>query len=353
MIENVFSLNSTLTLLQAIEKVKPPITFLADTLFPEVLQVQTDYVAVETLKHGTRLAPYIVAGSKGIDVAREKSRVQTYRPPMIGARRTISYEDIAMRQFAEQPNIYNSTPLETRQAQLQARDLADLLRLHSNRRGQMAAELIQTGKITVKAYADDGKVTEDNVIDYGFENISEPAVHWDNPAATIYADLLAASEQIQADFGELPTLAICGKNVEKYLLANTEIKNWLMLPNRENLLMASLQPQFSSPQVRYIGTINSLNLELVSYSQIYTDDLGVTKPLINPDTVIVTVPKIGREIHTPIPAFIDNDWRNFSSAYLPLYTANTTSQTTALTVLSRYLFVPDDISSWFVIKTRG
>ncbi len=347
---DIFSLEHTYELIQAVQQVKAPVSFLADTFFPNVMQTQADYVAVETQKLGRRLAPFITKNTRGVNVSREKSEIKYYSPLLFGPRRVISAGDLALRQFGEMPNLYGAPTPEERAARLQAQDLTDLLRLHANRKNQMASEILQTGKLTVKAYADDGKVAETDEIDFSFSNLITPAVTWNNANATIYEDLKTVSEQIQGDIGEIPTVAILGKNVEKYLIQNTEIKNWLMVPSRENLLMANFAPHWTSAECRYIGRISALNLDLVSYSQTYTAEDGTTKYFVEPDNVILGITGGGREVHTPVSIF-QNGWHTINAAYVPLYTSDDTAQTTALTVYSKYILVPADVASWYCIKT--
>ena len=350
---DIFSIDHTYELLQAVQRVKQPVSFLTDTFFPNVMQTSADYVAVETQKLGRRLAPYITKNTRGVNVSREKSEIKYYSPLTFGPRRVIGAGDVALRQFGELPNLYSPTTPEERAARLQAQDLTDLLRLHANRKNQMASEILQTGKVQIKAYADDGRIAETDEMDFGWNNLITPAVTWDNAAATIYSDLKTISEQIQENLGEIPTVAILGKNVESYLMANTEIKNWLLVPNRENLLMANIAPTWTNPQVRHIGRISALNLDLVSYSQTYTADDGTTKNFVEDDNVIIGITGVGREVHAPVSIFQNGQWHTILSPFVPMYSHNDDAQTTSLTVYSKYILVPADIESWYCIKTKG
>ena len=353
MFQDLFNLNTTLTLIQAVENIKLPVSFLTDTFFPQKLSVATDYVAIEYRKENRMLAPFLVKNTKGIDIARGKSRVKIYSPVVVGARRTIGIGDVSLRQFGEQPNIYNAPTAEERQARLQAQDLSELLRLMANRKEAMASELLQTGKLKIQAFAEDGQIAEVDEIDYDLNNSITPTVVWSNTSAKIYDDLRDASEQIQEEIGEIPTVLIVGKNIEQRLLKNKEIKDWLMLPNRENLTMANFAPTWTSPQVRHIGRISALNLDIVSYSQTYIDDSGTVKNFIDPDTAIIGVPGKGREIHCPVTIFQQGNFHTISADTVPFYSYSDEAQTTSLTLFSRYVLTPDAFGSWITIKTEG
>lgn len=353
---NIFAIQDTFAMLNAIEQIDQPLNFLTSQFFNRSETVTTDYIAIEYRKEGRLLAPAIVNGARGVDVNRGTAQARYYKPVTFAPRRVIGLGDLQKRLFGEIPNLYTSVKPEERVARLQAQDLSDLMRLHANRREQLAAEILQRGKLTLKAYADDGQIPQTEIVDYDWNGEVVPLVHWDNPAADIYGDLMAVSLKIQEFSGVVPTLAICGKNVEKYLLANTEIKNWLMIQNRENLTMASLQPHFTSPECRFIGRINALNLDLISYAKTYINEAGQVTPFIDDNSVIIACPNLGRTVFAPVTLFDKNNpngWSTIAAPIIPNYTINEESRTLALTLYSSYILIPDIIESWLCVKTCG
>lgn len=350
--ENIFDLQYTYTLLESIKKVQPPVNFLTDLFFNKKTSVNTDYIVFEELKQKRQLANYLSRGSRGLNIERTKSKARMYKMALIGARRTISEEDVRNRLAFEVPNLYTPVTPEERAARLRAQDMADLMLLMENRRGQMSSEILQTGKIKIAAYNNDGVIEENEVLDFGWNGLVTPTVPWNNSAATIYDDLKTVSEKIQEEEGEIPTVAICGKNIERALLNNEEIRQWLLIPNRQNLTMAGFAPKFTSPQVRHIGYISALNLELVSYSQTFTDTDGTVKYYIEPNNVIIGIPNLGRQVYGSVNLFQNGNWHTINGAEIvPFYTADDTSQTTSLTLYSRHIQIPDSITSWHCIKT--
>ena len=172
MFQDLFNLNTTMTLIEAVENIQQPASFLADTFFSNKSFVTTDYIGVEYRKENRKLAPFLSKNTRGVDIARTKSRVKFYSPVTIGARRSIGIGDVSLRQFGEVPYIYNAPTAEERQARLQAQDLVELLRLVKNRKEAMASELLQTGKLRIKAFAEDGEMEEIDEIDFDLNNIS-------------------------------------------------------------------------------------------------------------------------------------------------------------------------------------
>lgn len=351
---NPFLIEDTFHLLSAVSHVDEPITLLADKFFGSKLVVPQDYVAVESRSEGRLIAPMIVKGApRGVDINRAGAKARYYRPIAFGPRRVIALGDLQKRLFGEIPNLYTPTTPAERAARLQAEDMADLLRMHANRREQLASQLLQTGKIEVKAYADDGNVAETDVIDYGWDGLITPTVEWDDPDAKIYDDLFAVSERIQRRCGVVPTEVICGRNVEKMLLNNKEIRDWLIIPNRENLTMAGFAPHFTSPECRYIGYISALNMTFTSYVKTYIDENHELRPYINDNTVIVASGNLGRTIYTPITLFSkESGWQTIASEIVPRYTVDEEASTMALTLYSSYVLVPDFTSTWCCLVVK-
>ena len=347
-----FSYEGTLTLLQAVEKIDAPSNFLSQTFFPNKISVLTDTVAIEYRKEGRQAAPYIVKGAKGVNIARNGSHAKMYSAPKFGARRVISAEDVEHRLFGETPNIFSPVKAEERQARLMAQDLAQLTRMIQTRREVMASEVLQTGKLTMNAYADDGRIVSTDTIDFETGGASAVIRDWDDATAKIYDDLYNTSEYIQENTGAVPTVAICGKNVEKYLLANNEIKNWLMIPNRQNLAMMNLQPHFQSPQIRYIGTISALNLELYSYNQTYIDETGQKKYFVEPDNIIIGNTGTGRTIFQPVTLMFNGQFKTISAEVVPHYTHNDDDLISTLTLYSRFILVPEVLEDFVVLKVK-
>lgn len=348
---NPWAITDTYSLIGLIQKFKKPASYLLDTLFPEIMPVATtSYVAVEYEKGHRRVAPFVVKGSKGVNVARDKTQVKLYNPPLIGARRVISLQDIETHLPGEQPAFSTMTP-EDRAAQVQARDLIDLQDMVRNRKAAMAAELLIEGKVTIRGYADDGLTVQTDVIES--DTPAPITKNWTAASADIYGDLRDASDTIQEEFGSVPTLMICGKNIESYMLKNNFLKQFMFSNNAAALAFLNLQPKYLAPQVRPLGYIGALNLTLLSYLETYTDDDGQVKPFIPPDTCLICVPGSGRQLLGSITLMQNNNWVSYAAEQVPMYSANEDAQTTSLTLYSRFLPIPIDSYSWITLRVGG
>ena len=352
--------NDTMTLMQALERFKPAASMMLDTFFPNSLPAYTTTsIGVETRKGHRHLAPFVTREGKGVNIGRTTSKMRFYEPPVMGPRRVINPSDVIQRQFGE--TLYSTTTPAQRAAALQAQDLKELQDMIVNRMNKMAADIMTTGKCRIVGYADDGKVELEDEVDFGFDNFLSIAKGWDDATADIFGDLQNASDIIQENAGQVPTLALCGKNVARKIMKNKQLMEWLAIPNRQNFSVASLQPRITSPQCMYIGAISSLNLELYSYAETYVPDepdseTGEYKPVpfLDPDTVIVAIPGRGRQLFGAINLLgDDNSFVTYAGKYVPYYNGDKNSQTLSLTVYSRCVLVPEYVDDWVVIDTKG
>ena len=346
----IYDITDTLTLMATVDLMDKPSTYLQSTFFPNVYPFfYSTKIAIEYRNQGRLLAPYVVSGSKGVNVGRGTSQIMEFSAPQFGVRRVIGQRDVEMRQFGEVP-VFSKLKPEDRARVMQAQDLNDLLAMHANRKEKLCADILQNGKTTMKAYADDGRVTEVEEIDFGFDN--HDTTDWTVSTAKIYSELRAISDRIQQRIGEIPTIAVCGKNVEDYLMNNTEIRNWLMIPNRQNLTMASFDPHYTESQARYIGRISALNMDFVSYAKTFIDEDEQTKPYIDDDTVIISVAGRGRILRGSMVFMDDDGWRTYAADFVPRYTIDKEANQMSLAVFSRYLPVPALLDDHFVLKVK-
>ena len=343
----------TISLLQAMERITPPASFLLDTFFPVVPQVAVQTrIAVEYRKRGRHLAPFVTRGGKGINLNLEDSKSDIYIPPMIGPRRILDPDRVNERSFGE--NIYSTVTPAQRAAEQQAEDLVELQNSIINRKSKMAADLLQTGKCDIYGYADDGQTALLDTVSYDFDHTVVPSTKWDQAGATIFSDIKNASEMVQEDTGLVPTIMVCGKNIADYMLGNDQIMKWLSVPLASNLSLMSIQPSIVSPQVMRVGMIQALNLEIYTYAETYVADDGNVQNFLDPDTAVLAVPGRGRQLHGAVTLVNDagNGYDTYAAQYVPYYMGSKESQQVALAMYSRCVLAPECVDDWAVIKAK-
>lgn len=342
----------TYTLMQAMDRMKQPSSFLVDTFFPVVPPTAvTSKIAVEYRKGARKLAPFVIPGTNGVNTSRTGSKIDLYEPPMMGPRRVLSAEDLMDRQFGE--NIYTTRTPEQRANDILAKDLVELQNMVINRKNKMAADILLTGQCEIEGYAGDGQIAKTDTIKFeDWTQKLEPTTKWDQANADIYGDLAEMSNSIQENAGIVPNVAICGKNIMNYILGNTAIMKYLAIPNANNLSMMSFQPRLRAPQIMYIGTIMSLNLELYSYMETYVDDEGNVQSFIGDDDVIIGIPGRGRQLHGAVTLVEGSSFKTYAGNYVPAYRANENDNTVSLAMYCRCVLAPESVDDWAVIKAK-
>lgn len=346
--------DDTRTLLGAIERSNPPTTTLVDTFFPQQEVFLTEYVEMEYRKGGRRMAPFIVPGAKGVNMARGGSTIRTYKPPMMRPKRTIELNDVMRRGFGE--NVYSQRTPEERAAMMRAKDMADLIDMCARRQEYMAAQLLINGSYECKGYADDGNIQVVDTVTFAeFDNKITLSGNntWDNAAAKIYDDIGDASQKIRRAAGMIPTVAMCSANVVEYLMGNTQIMNYLLVPSRDNLALMSMQPKLVRPELLRVGYIQALNMEIYAYDGIYTDDNGDDQQYIPDNHIIIGVPGRGKRLFGAVTQMEeDKQLHTYASAFVPKVTADIESDTSSLAISSRCVLAPEFLDDWAVIKVK-
>lgn len=347
-----YDINDTMTMLAALKQTYTPSSFLLDLFFPKVTPpFLTQEVDMEYKKGNRRMAPFATPGARGINSARGTSIIRRYKPPMIKTRREISAEDVSKRGFGEALFYSEMTPAE-REVRTRAEDLAELQAEIARRMEWMAAQVLVYGEFEARGFADDGK---DQVIDtITFDGWEQKLTlsgddMWSNPTADILGVLDDTSQKIAKTTGILPTVMIVGKNGMPYILSNKSLYEKLLIPNAANLKLMSFQPHYLSPEVRFVGRIEFMNLDIYQYFGSYDED-GVNKPFIPDNTAVFGVPKRGRQLYGAISLVKGKERVTYSARVVPKVTADEESDTTALSLYSRPVVVPEYIDDWYTIN---
>lgn len=269
----MFDINTTRTMLEAIERSHKPTTTLVDVFFPNVRTFVTETVEIEYRKGGRRMASFIVPNTKGVNVSRVGSELRVYKAPLMRPKRVVAVDDVMARGFGE--GVYSTKTPEERAVEMRARDLADLQDMIARRQEWMAAQLLINGSYKIEGVADDGVTQKIDTLSFDFNNKTTISGNtWDKPAAKIYDDIGDVSQKIRRNAGEIPTVAIMSSNVVKYLLNNDQLLKYMMVPTAANLSLISMQPRLQRPDLMRVGYIQALNMELYAYDGVYEDDKG-------------------------------------------------------------------------------
>lgn len=351
-----FNYDDTRTLLGVVDRSFKPTTTLIDTFFPEVRTFVTEAVEMEYRKGARRMAPYVVPGTKGVNLARNGSNIRTYKAPLAKPKRVIEASDLMRRGFGE--TVYSQRSPEERAQELRARDMADLIDSCARREEWMAAQVLINGSCQIEGFADDGKTKTIDTISFdGFDNkitISGSGSTWDNySTAKPYDDMGDASQTIRRNAGLIPTVAICAANVADYLVNNQQLRDYMLIPSRDNLAMMSIQPRLVRPDLMRVGYISALNLEIYAYDGGYEDASGEFTPYIPDDHMIIGVPGRGKRLYGAVTQLEpDRQYHTYEGQYVPKVTVDIENDTSSLAISSRCVVCPEFLDDWAVLRVK-
>lgn len=280
------ALFETRTMLRALEQMVPARTFLRDNFFSgNTNQSTAKHVDIDIRKGKRRLAPYVKPTSQGVNVDRIGFKAYTFEPPYVKPKMVTTAQDFLDREIGN--TIYGATdgPMQRAEKQVGA-DLAELEEMILRREESQAAELLQTGKVTVKGEGYPAAGTE---IDFLM-----PATHlitltgtdlWtDKVNSNPLEDLRAWKRIVSKDSGIIPSDVIMGTDALDAFLAHTEVKDQL---NTRRIDLGIVKPEELEDGVTYYGRIEG-KLDLWTYEEYhFNEDTGTEDAVIDPTKVLL------------------------------------------------------------------
>lgn len=280
------ALFETRTMLAALEQMLPVRTFLKDTFFPTENTFITKHVDIDIRKGKRRLAPYVKPVSQGKLVDRIGFKTNSYEPPYIKPKMVTTAQDFLTRNIGE--TIYGATDGPQERAEKQVgKDLAELDEMITRREETQAAELLQSGKVTVS-----GEGYDTVVIDYGMPATHLPVLTgtdlWtDTTNSTPLEDLRTWKRLISKDSGLVPTDVVMAADVLDAFLAHPKVQNQL---DTRRIDLGLILPEQLADGVTFYGRIRDIGCDLWTYEECYIDPAAAPteKPMINDNYLIMS-----------------------------------------------------------------
>lgn len=346
---------STHTMLAAVQEINPLHTFLRDRYFPTNDSTDlfaTEDVLVEYRDGSKKLAPFVAPRKGGVTVLREGYRMDRYTPPYIAPKRPMTADDLKKKGFGE-ALFSNLTPAQ-RQGALMMKDFEEMDVMIARREEAMAAETLLTNGCIMKHIADDVAEGEEMSIQFydGEKNPAQftPAADWNEADADIIGDIYAVCEMLAAK-GLASSDLIVSPDVGSAILANETILK--MLDNR-NIVIGGVDPAQLPNGVTKIARLNCKGhvVDVLQYSESYTDDEGKNVPYITAGKAIVTAPGCGRTLYGAVTQVeqADGQFHTYTAKRVPKYISNAAGNTRELYLTSCPLCIPNNKNAWVVIN---
>ena len=346
---------STHTMLAAVQEIVPLNTFLRDRYFPTNDSTDlfaTEDVLVEYRDGNKKLAPFVAPRKGGVTVLREGYRMDRYTPPFIAPKRPITADDLKKKGFGEA--LFSKLTPEQRQGALMMKDFEEMDGMIARREEAMAAETLLTNGCIMKHIADDVAEGEEMSIQFydGESNPSQftPSTDWNKEGADIIGDIYAVCEMLAAK-GLASSDLIVSPDVGSAILADENILK--MLDNR-NINIGGVDPAQLPNGVTKIARLNCKGhvVDVLQYSESYTDDEGKNVPYITAGKAIVTAPGCGRTLYGAVTQVEQSDglFHTYPAKRVPKYVSNASGNTRELYLTSCPLCIPNNKNAWVVIN---
>lgn len=349
---NIFD---THTLLMMVEQLLPASTFLRDRYFPTNSATDifsTTDVLVEYKNGNRKLAPFVAPRKGGVAILREGFNVTRYEPPYIAPKRSLTLDDLQKKGFGE-ALFSKLTPAE-RQGALVLKDLDEMTEMILRREEAMAAETLVTNACVMRHIVDDLGNYEEREIRFfdGDTNPSQytPEVDWDEAGADILGDIFAVCE-IHAKQGLPATDVIVSADVGAAILNDETI---LKLLDNRNVNIGGIDPQTLPEGVTKIARLNANGhvVDILQYTEVFTDDDDEIKPFIPAGKAIITAPKCGRTLYGAVSQVEQSDgiFHTYTGRRVPKYYSDAGKNVRELYLTSCPLIIPNHKGSWTVIN---
>lgn len=266
------SMFETRTMLEALEQMFIPRTFLQTMFFKESVTFDTENVDLDVIKGKRRLAPFVSPLAEGKVVERTGFSTSSIKPPYIKQKMATKASDILKRQSGNIIYQGNSSPAQRAQVQL-GKDMIELMNMIIRREEWMAANALNSGVITV---AGDGINAQIDFLMASDHKITlTGTAKWTDAASDPITNLRTWKQKAGQDSGLVPNVAVFGSSVLTAFLGNA---NALKLLDKTKVTLGQIDPKQLPDGVTYYGNVEGL--DIYTYDEWYLDDNGALQPMV-------------------------------------------------------------------------
>lgn len=272
----------TRTMLEAVEQMKRPSTFLRDKFFPQAPAVDTETVDVDIIKGKRRMAPFVSPLAEGKPVEALGFSSSAIKPGYIKPKKPTTAEQLLHRSPGATIYQGNET-IEQRAQKRLGQDLAELMDMIDRREEWMAAKALDAGAVTMKIKGE----TTDKVVTVDF---LMPASHkvtlagvdlWSDTAnSDPIAKLRAWAQVIRQDSGLSPDALILGTDAATAYMNHPKVQKFM---DMRAVDAGEIRPAELPNGVSYVGRIKApgLFVDVFTYDDWYVDeDSGTEAPFV-------------------------------------------------------------------------
>jgi hypothetical protein len=343
----------TRTLIKTVKKIHPVMNWFRNRYFPTTDKdiFPTKKVLIEYKEGSKKMAPFVIPRKGGITMDREGYSAKEYDPPYVAPQRPLTIDDLNNKGFGE--DLYADMTPEQRQAQVLGEDLADLSAMIDRREEWMCGEVIFTGQVIMKHYAEkygEGEPVEKvlRYYDSSFQNVYIPEVLWDGVTPKIYDDLDAMVSMLTTAGCPVTDLNMAADVYAKFI---GDAGMQKLLDNR-TINIGNITPIETPDGVAHVGNIivRGKKLDIFVYDETYENEEGQIVSFMQSGKIFLSAPGMGRMLYGAITQIEqeDNVFHTHRGKKVPKYLADAKHETREIRVAAAPIPVPNDMRGWVV-----
>lgn len=282
------NLYTTAAMLQVVNSLKRPKTFILDKFFGTVQTEEAEEIHFDVEIGKRRIAPFVSPVSQGKLVERLGFTTNTFSPAYIKPKTPVRPSAALKRAIGENIGVSTLSASERRAAIL-ANILKDHAEQIARRQELMAIEALVSGTVTVTG---EGYATK--IVNFGRSSdlsiVLASGSKWTDAGANPIDDLEEAAELVHKLEGASVTDFVMDPDAWRVFRKNEQVQKLIDLRRADGAGPLNLGPGDYSAGARFVGTLGTFNIWV--YSEFYEDDAGTIHPVLASGTIIGTGPEL-------------------------------------------------------------
>ena len=343
----------TYKLINAVKKMYPVVQFFKNRYFPDGKVYYSEKALVETKKKGRAVAPFVIPVVGGIALESEGYRAMEIEAPYIAPKKVITAAQLEKKAFGESPES-GRTPAQ-RENELEAEYMDDLRKSVSRRHELMCTELLLTGKVLMKHYANGDDAAKGVNYDLKYLQFYDKEFKNRYTFSSSFKDM-SASLKIQEFYKMASELRKRGIRATDIVMAS-DVSMELM--SKDDFLkfydIAKVDfgdiKQTELPEGVVCNgriNINGVVMTMFTYDEAYEDLDGQEKPFIPAGTILFLQPGMGETVYAQVTFFSGGSFKSYAEKIVPRFVGSEKENTAEVQVFSRPVPYPYDWEGWLV-----
>lgn len=343
----------TYKLINAIKKMYPVVQFFKNRYFPDGKVYYSEKALIETKKKGRAIAPFVIPVVGGIALESEGYRAMEIEAPYIAPKKVITAAELEKKAFGEPPES-GRTPAQ-RENELEAEYMDDLRKSVSRRHELMCTELLLTGKVLMKHYANGDDAAKGVNYDLKYLQFYDKEFTNRYTFKSSFKDM-SASLKIQEFYkmaselrkrGIRATDIVMASDVSMLLMSD---ENFLKFYDIAKVDFGDIKQTELPEGVVCNGriNINGVVMTMFTYDEAYEDLDGQEKAFIPAGTILFLQPGMGETVYAQVTFFSGGSFKSYAEKIVPRFVGSEKENTAEVQVFSRPVPYPYDWEGWLV-----